>query len=707
MSNRSASRKTTEAALKAHRAGKGAEARRLYLAALAQDAGDAQALHGLGVLAFEAGERDQALALLGKAARQAPKIAEFRRNYANALAASRQFEPAILEYEAVLKLEPRSAADWSRLGTALSSLGRHEAAAKAFETALSHTAARSPERIGALRRLGQAQWKSGDGEAALQSWRAALSLDPRQPDVAFNLGELLKQLGRVTEAEAAYRQALAIKPEDGAVLTNLGALLRETDRYEEAEAVYRAALRAEPASVMARRNLAVALHDREKDAEALTEIEAVLAAAPQDTHALQIAAAVLQALGRHEEALAMAARLLALDPKEARVPGVRARSLLALDRTAEALAAARDAMRNADPSPDALADAAFVLRTMGELDEAIACYRALLAIRPGDVDAHVNLGGSLLSTGDFTEGWVEYEWRWKRKQEADRRNRPLPQPLWDGTKPLAGRLLVWNEQGVGDEVMFSSLLPEMATNLDCVLECDPRLVPLLRRSLPKVEVVARLQPLPDPRLSAPDIARQAPAGTVARWLRPDLASFAGKGGAYLVPDAARVAGLKRSYQGARLRVGIAWHTRADQAQGRCIELQQFEPLLLTPGIRFFSVQYGDHGAEIGALKARCGVEIFADPSIDQMKDLDGFAAQLAALDLVITIDNSAAHFAGALGVPCWVLLPYLPEWRWQLGRSDSIWWPSLRLYRQSRRGDWSEPLARLSAALVRLLQEQP
>jgi tetratricopeptide (TPR) repeat protein len=170
MSGRPSSRRTTEAALKAHRAGKGAEVKRLYLAALAQDAGDVQALHGLGVLDFEAGERDQALTLLGKAARQAPKIAEVRRNYANALAASRQFEPAILGYEAVLKLEPRSAADWSGLGTTLSSLGRHEAA-RTFAAGLAHTPAKSPERIGVLSRLGLAQWKSGDGPAALETWR--------------------------------------------------------------------------------------------------------------------------------------------------------------------------------------------------------------------------------------------------------------------------------------------------------------------------------------------------------------------------------------------------------------------------------------------------------------------------------------------------------------------------------------------------------
>jgi tetratricopeptide (TPR) repeat protein len=704
MNPRSPAHRQIEAALKAHQSGNLAEAQRLYRAVLALNASDPQALHGLGVIAFGAGNRDEALPLLAKAALQAPRIAEFRRNYANALAASRQFEAAIPEYRAVLKLEPRGAADWSRLGTAQSALGQHEEAAKSFAAALSHLPAKSPDRIGALRRLGQAQKRAGHGEAAVRSWQTALSLDPRQADLEANLAELLTTLGRPMEAQAAYRQALALKPDDAAVLTNLGALLRDDGGFAEAETLYRAALQAEPESVMARRNLAVALHDQEKDAEAWPVIEAALAMAPQDTHALQIASGVLQGLGRHEAALAMAARLLALDPGEPRVPGIRARSLQALDRNAEAMAAARDAMRNLKPDPDALADAAFVLRSMGEMDDAIACYRALLRLRPGDVDAHVNLGGSLLSIGRFAEGWLEYEWRWKRKADAARRNRPMPQPLWDGARSLPGRLLIWNEQGVGDEVMFSSLLPELAGGVDCVLECDPRLVPLFRRSLAKIEIVARREPMPDPLLAASDIVSQAPAGTVARWLRPDLASFAGKGGAYLVPDPARVAALKSRYREAGFNVGIAWFTKADQQQGRGIELEQLEPLLSTPGVRFVSVQYGDHRAAIAALKERTGVGIFEDPSIDQLKDLDGFAAQLAALDLVVTIDNSAAHFAGALGVPCWVLLPFLPEWRWQRDRTDSIWWSSLRLFRQSRRGDWSEPVAALSAALHGRLQ---
>jgi tetratricopeptide (TPR) repeat protein len=707
MSQRASSRKQTEAALKAHHAGKTAEARQLYLAALSQNANDVQALHGLGILTFEAGEQEEALALLGKAANLAPKTVELRRIYANALAKSSRFEAAVPEYETVLRLEPHSVADRIRLGTALLSLGRNEEAAKRFEKALSQMTPKSPERASTLRRLGQAQRRSGQSQAAIRSWRMALALDANYPDLAFNLAELLKEQGLKSEAEAAYRQALRVKPEDGAVMTNLAALLRELNRFAEAEIVYRAAMAAEAGSARSRRNLAVILHDQDKDAEALVVIEALLALAPQDGAALQIAAAILQALDRHDEALAMAARLVALDPQEPRIAGIQARSLFALGRTDEALAAARGAAGRDHAAPDALADAAFVLRSLGAMDEAIAVYRGLLKLRPDDIDAHVNLGGSLLSIGSFAGGWAEYEWRWKRKIEAALWNRPLPQAPWNGSRSLPGRLLVWNEQGIGDEILFSSLMPELAETLDCVLECDPRLVPLFRRSLPKIEIVARMQPLPDPRLSVPNIVAKAPTGTVAHRLRPDLASFAGKGSAYLVPNAAHMAALAPRYRGPELKIGLAWHTRADREQGRSIDLRELEPLLRMPGTRFVSVQYGDHAEALAALKARCGVDILVDPAIDQMKDLDGFAAQLALLDLVITIDSSAAHFAGALGIPCWVLLPFLPEWRWQRDRSDSIWWKSLRLFRQRRRGDWREPVAAMSAELSRLLRERP
>jgi hypothetical protein len=274
-----------------------------------------------------------------------------------------------------------------------------------------------------------------------------------------------------------------------------------------------------------------------------------------------------------------------------------------------------------------------------------------------------------------------------------------PQARWNGRRDPAGRLLVWNEQGVGDELMFLSLLPELARETSLLVECDSRLLALFRRSLPSIEFVAR----PPDRSGVPawpvDIAAQCPAGSLMRHLRPDLASFA-QGGAYLTPDPERRAALERRYGGDRLRVGVSWHTTAPNAGlRRQLALSTLLPLLRHPGAGFVSLQYGDHAAEIAALAGQ-GVELLQDPAIDPWNDLDGWAAQIAALDLVVTIDNSTAHMAGALGVPCWVMLPHPPEWRWLLERSDCLWWPSLQLFRQSRPGDWDPVIAELTDRLA-------
>ncbi|QEX21240.1 hypothetical protein FRZ61_11630 [Hypericibacter adhaerens] len=698
-----ASRAQTQAALKAHAAGNRVEAQRLYRAALALDPDDAAALHGLGLLVFEGGEREQGLALLEKAVRNAPQSAEFRRHHAHCLALAGSLDPAIAAFGALLKLPDTEADDWTRLGILQAQRGLYGDAAASFEGALSRLAPSSPERIASLRRLGQAQRRAGLGSAAVRSWMTALTLDRGQTEIALHLGDLLLELGRPAEAETVYRQALAAKPDALDLQINLGVMLREAGRSEEAEAAFRAALGLDPASALARRNLALALHDRGRDEEALAEIQAVLKTAPQDPPALTVAASLLLALDRPAEALELADRVSRLEPGSTRVQAIRARSLLKLDRSEAALEAAH-AVQRASRDADALHDAASVFRDLGLMEPAIGCYRQAIAARPGYVDAHVNLGGALLSCGQFAEGWQEYEWRWQRSPGRERRNRPLPQPFWDGARPLSGRLLVWNEQGIGDEILFSSLLPEIARDLGCILECDPRLVGLLGRSLPGVELVARRQPPQlDPRLLASDIVAQIPAGGLAALLRPTLESFAGKGDAYLRPDPERRQALRTRYDDGRLLVGIAWHTIADSAQGRSLTLERLEPVLRTPGVRFVSVQYGDHAEEIAALARRSGVELLQDASVDPMTDLDGFAAQLAAVDLVVTIDNSTAHFAGALGVPCWVLLPHWAEWRWQREGSASIWWRSLRLFRQTKRNDWRGPLADLAAALAQRL----
>jgi tetratricopeptide (TPR) repeat protein len=432
--------------------------------------------------------------------------------------------------------------------------------------------------------------------------------------------------------------------------------------------------------------------------EAAALLEAALARRPEDP-ALLTELSVIERKRKHPDAaLAFARRALAKDGRFLPALLALGAALSDFDRHAEAAAAYERALALEPRNDIALVNLSALRLREGRSIEAEALGRQAIAVAPDRPHSHWHLALALLTNGKYREGWAEYEWRWATGL-LDREKRDWPWPTWQG-EALEGRLLVWTEQGIGDELMFASLLPELVGRMKLALECEPRLVPLMARSLPGVILLERRQ---GPVVMAAwpgDIVAQISAGNLMRYLRPDPASFAGRGGPYLTVDTARREAARQRYGTDRLCVGIAWHTGSHNAgTSRTVPLALLKPLLRVPGVRFVNLQYGDHREELAALAAE-GIELFQDPTFDQLTDLVGFAAQVAALDLVITIDNSTAHMAGALGVPCWVLLPNPSEWRWLRARSDCLWWPSLRLFRQTVSGDWSAPLASLQDAFV-------
>ena len=314
-----------------------------------------------------------------------------------------------------------------------------------------------------------------------------------------------------------------------------------------------------------------------------------------------------------------------------------------------------------------------------------------LEIDPEQANAHVNRGLLMLLRGNYAEGWQGYEWRLGHRNLAGLvGTRPFTQPPWQG-EPLAGRtILAWGEQGVGDEILFAGLIPDLqAAGARCVVETDPRLVPLFARVFADVEVVARTDP-PDPETAAAAIDFQSAFGSLARYLRPGAETFPARRG-YLRadPDRTQVLGVRyRARAPKTLTVGISWRDRGHARSDRTIPLALWEPLLALPGLSFVNLQYGDCAEEVSATVARTGVEIFQDPEIDAFADLDGLAAQMAALDVVLTAGNTTAHLAGALGGPLWVLVPRVPSWPWGLEGQTSPWYPTARLFRQSGSDGW-------------------
>lgn len=342
------------------------------------------------------------------------------------------------------------------------------------------------------------------------------------------------------------------------------------------------------------------------------------------------------------------------------------------------------------------------LRDLGHWTEAEQAQRRAIEAEPGYALAHYNLALTLLTRGKLAEAWPEYEWRWRTEHFTSRRRGFAAAP-WDGRTIADGSLLLWGEQGVGDEIMFAGLLGEaLARAPNVVLECDPRLAPLFARSYPAVRVIPRVDP-PLARAQASDVVAQSPVGSLPRLVCPHLATSRSSG-RYLAADRARAARLRSRYRalGRGPVVGVSWRSvNRRVGDAKSMALASLAPVLTLPGVTFLSLQYGACSDELNHVRRELGVAIHHDAAIDPMTDLDGFAAQVAAVDLVISVSNSTLHMAGALGRPTWAMLPAARGlmWYWFLDRDDSPWYPSARLFRQSAPGYWGDVARRVADEL--------
>jgi hypothetical protein len=318
----------------------------------------------------------------------------------------------------------------------------------------------------------------------------------------------------------------------------------------------------------------------------------------------------------------------------------------------------------------------------------------------------------LLQLGRFAEGWPDYEYRFEAPKEYNER-RPSPPPYWNGEDLTGKKILIWTEQGIGDEILHASMFGAVAARAErTVIECSTRLAPIFARSFPRAEIFA-YESYKAAVTPAGALDYQIAAASLGGYLRPDFASFPRHQG-YLKADPARTAELRSKYQamapGKRL-VGISWRSRRDRVGiHKSMALREFTPVLQTPGAAFVNLQYGDCGAEIAATRAELGIEVIHDADIDPLRDMDAAFAQVAAMDLVISTSNTTVHAAGAQNIPVWVLLPYAKGclWYWFLKRADSPWYPSARLVRETRvdpsRPWWLELVPRVAGDLAAWIQ---
>ncbi|CCD88348.1 conserved protein of unknown function [Bradyrhizobium sp. ORS 285] len=647
------------------------------------------ALHLSAILAFSDGRMADGAALLARLFAQDPHHAPAYVTLGDALAVKGEHAGAADAFARAAALRPRDADIHSRLGSALLALSRLAEAEAAYRQAL----ALDPGLLRARWNLALALARQGRLDEAEAAYRALLDRDPCYPDAWRALAQLLADQARDAAAVPAYQQALAARPDDAGLHHGLGDVLYRQRLFMEAVSHYRRAAGLAPDDVHAARMLGHALHEAGRPAEAVEAYRRAALLDPTDVVVLSNLGACLCGIGQLDPAMAACEHALALQPDHAPAHtnlGIIHEKRGEID---EAVAAHRRAV-TADPAyAKGYANLAVALRNAGDIDAALAASHQAVALAPDDALARYNHAHFLLMCGDLASGFAEHRWG----RDCPELSAGMPRfdaPEWQG-EPLDGRtLLLFAEYGIGDALQFVRYVDRVKTMGGAiVLQVQPAIAALLH-GFDGVTVVARGEPLPRFDLQLPLMDLPRIFGTTLERIPSDVP--------YLAADPVKVAAWRNVLRRAPgLKVGVVWagNPRHKGDRQRSLAAEAVLPRLVMPGVQLYSLQKEPRPADAPTL-LDLGTDVIDLAPL--LKDFAETAAAVAALDLVISVDTSVAHLAGALARPVWVLLPYALDWRWLRDREDTPWYPTMRLLRQERPMAWDGVLARAAEQLARV-----
>ena len=639
-------------AITSYQAGQLGEAEQICQKIIAKKSNFFDAHHVLGIILASQGKNDQALTSYNRALAVQPNHADTLSNRGNVLAGLRRFDEALASYNRALVAKPNHTGALNNRGVTLHTMGRHDEAIASFERAIALQA----DYVDALCNRGNSLNALKRYDEALASYDCAIALRPNLVEAHCNRGNTLRELRRYDEALASYDRALALLPNLVEAISNRGITLAELKRYDEAlDAFARAiALRPNDAELFNKRG--VILDQIKRPAESLADYDRALALRPDYTDALYNRGNALHDLKRFDEALACYDRLLPLRPNDGNTFNNRGK----------------------------------ILKELNRYPEAFACSARALALLPTNIVAHCNESLMRLLTGDFARGFREYEWRWKKADMAPAQ-RDFTQPLWLGEGDIAGKtILLHSEQGFGDAIHFCRYAPMVAARgARVILEVRPPLLQLMRSLAGPSQIIASGEALPAfdihcPLLSLP-LAMGTRLDTVPAQV-PYLSVAADKSAEWSARLGAKT----------RPRIGLAWSGNVihERDKERSIGLRNFLRLLDIDAT-FVSLHKEVGADDASVLAERSDILHF----VDALADYTDTAALISQLDLVVSVDTSVVHLAGALAKPVWILVTYVPDWRWMLEREDSPWYPTARLFRQSAAREWDSVLARMHGEL--------
>jgi tetratricopeptide (TPR) repeat protein len=645
-------RRLCDLASGAGRAGRLGEAQLLYEQAMGIEPENVEAVQGLAIIRLQLGDAARAIELLGKAVLIRPESAQLHANLGIALAGAGSLDPAIARFRRALELSPDSPQILLNLGTALKNKGAMAEAVEVFRSAIlirPTDAVANYKLAGLLRAV-------GDLQGAIKSYQRAIEIRPDFAEAHGDLGNAMLVARRMSDAVSCYVRALEIRPDDPDVLNNLAVAFQELGRLDEAVAASRQAIALRGDFAEAYYNLGRIQQDRKDEQAAGEAYSQAVAIRPNYAEALNNLAMTLQSRGQLNEAISKYAE------------SITARATY----------------------DDPWINIGVALKQSGRIGEAIAHYEQILSSRPGWPEARWNLGMALLLSGDYQRGWPAFESR--REIAVLGCNRRFSQPEWKGEDLRGKTILIHAEQGYGDAIQFIRYMPMVA---QCggrvILQCHSALARLFAGQAGIDQIVSEVESLPAFDVHAQMMSLAKIFGTTLSTIPEVIQIIPSElwGGKWV----GQIETLSE-----RIKVGIVWagNPRHVNDRERSIPAELLRLLGDMPGVRFVSLQKETRQLPPASLNL---IDFTAE-----LSDFADTAALISKLDLVICVDTAVAHLAGTMGKPVWLLLPFAPDWRWMLKREDSPWYPSMRLFRQPRWGDWQSVISTVAAAIAEKLQ---
>ena len=600
-----------------------------------------------------------------------------------------KLEQTVSLAESLAEQYPNAQILYDILGAAYIGLGNADKTIASYQKALQL----NPNHTDAYNNLGLVFYEQGKYSEAVDSYRKAVQLEPSFADAHYNLGNALKQAGDIRKAIESYRSSLAVNPNDIEILIEYGNVLKDYGEFEKAIECYKKILNVDPNLV----DIQTYLDNTIEEKKEIDELIAIYHSGSGDeispAEFFYFKGTILNLRNYSEAAVDTFKKALRIEPNYAEV---HLNIGIIFDNKQEPEAAIENYKKALKIKPD-YADAYYnmgiALNKNGEPDAAIESYKEALKIKPDYANANYNQSLVYLHQGDFQLGWAKFEWRWK----FDKFNSVAlesSKPRWNPTGK--NRVLLWAEQGIGDEIMFASVIPDLYVLCSkLIVKIDKRLISIFRRSFPG-DIDFRLR---DETVSETEYDAHIPMGSLPLHFRQTVDSFKPTAKGWLSACDTKTSLLRESLlsDGSEVLIGISWHSTNYKkgAEKKVMKLAQLAKKLHGPKVKLINLQYGDVNEELDNLRKEARIEVVQVPEIDNMTDIDDLAALIMACDKVVSISNVTIHLAGALGKEAKVLLASLCDWRWGQSSNSSYWYDSVRLFRQTNIDDWDNVLKKL------------